>query len=145
VIAESALSLEARLAIQDLIFTYAAAMDSSDWDQYRSCFRPDARTKMDRVGEFETCEAVIGLYVERFKIFAVLQHFVSNVHVRGSGDQATARTNFVSHHVPIDGAPYTYGGTFEFDVVRDAAGWRFSSHAIRVLWEAGSPIPVDGG
>jgi 3-phenylpropionate/cinnamic acid dioxygenase small subunit len=139
----SGLGIEDRTAIEDLIYSYATAMDTQDWDLYRSCFMPDARTTMDRVGEFETCEAVIELYAARFTIFAALQHFVSNVVIRADGDLATARSYFVSHHVPKDGDPYTYGGTFEFDVVRDVDGWRFSSHTIRIFWDAGKPRPVD--
>lgn len=131
-----------RLAIEDLISSYVVAMDGQDWGLFRSCFLPDARTTMDRVGEFATCDAVIELYATRFTIFAALQHFVTNVVVAVAGDRATARTYFVSHHVPKDSEPYTYGGTFDFDVVRDGERWRFSSHTIRILWEVGSPRPV---
>ncbi|WP_433189957.1 nuclear transport factor 2 family protein [Actinoallomurus sp. CA-150999] len=137
------LGVEDRLAIEDLIVGYATALDTQDWDLCRSCFRPDARTTMDRVGEFDTCEALIARLAPRLTIFTALQHFVSNFVIRGDGDTATARNHFVSHHVPKDGAPYTYGGVFEFDVVRDADGWRFAAHAIRILWEAGTPRPVD--
>jgi 3-phenylpropionate/cinnamic acid dioxygenase small subunit len=134
-----------RSAIGDVILRYAAAMDTQDWDLLRSCFQPGARTVMDRVGEFDTCEALIELLAPRLTIFAALQHFVSNVLISGDGDAATARTYFVSHHVPKSGDPYTYGGTFEFGFARDSAGWRVSSHAIRILWEAGHPMPVGPG
>ena len=46
------LDIEDRIVIADLIVSYATAMDTQDWDLYRSCFTPDARTTMDRVGEF---------------------------------------------------------------------------------------------
>jgi 3-phenylpropionate/cinnamic acid dioxygenase small subunit len=133
-----------RLAIGDLIARYATAMDTQDWDLFRVCFRPDARTVMDRVGEFATREALIELLAPRFTSFAVLQHFITNVVVSGDADAATARSYFVSHHVPHGAAAYTYGGTFEFDLARDAEGWRIASHAIRILWEAGHPLPVAG-
>ena len=135
--------LNDRLAVEDLIVRYANAMDSQDWDTFRSCFRPDARTTMDLVGEFESPEAVRDFYRTRFTIFAALQHFVSNVGVRLDGDRAVAQTYFVSHHVPKEGKPYTHGGTFHFDVVRDAGEWRFSSHTIGILWTSGVPSPVD--
>ena len=138
------LDIADRLAIHDLIMRYATAMDTQDWDLFRSCFRPDARTVMDRVGEFDTCEAVIDLLAPRLTIFAALQHFVSNVVVSGHGGAATARTYFVSHHVPKSGDAYTYGGTFDFAVGRDAEGWRITSHTIRIFWDAGSPLPVGG-
>ncbi len=135
-------AIAARYAIEDLISNYVVAMDTSDWGRFRACFLPDAGTTMDRVGEFATCEAVVELYAARFPIFAALQHFVTNVVIDVTGDQARARTYFVSHHVPKDVAPYTYGGTFEFDVVRADGGWRFSSHTIRIGWEAGTPLRV---
>jgi 3-phenylpropionate/cinnamic acid dioxygenase small subunit len=138
------LAIADRFAIEDLITRYAIAMDTQDWDVFRACFRPDARTVMDRVGEFGTPEALVELLAPRFTIFAALQHFVSNVVVSGDGDEATARTYFVSHHVPKSAAPYTYGGTFDFALARDAEGWRISSHTIRILWEAGQPVPVGG-
>jgi 3-phenylpropionate/cinnamic acid dioxygenase small subunit len=140
---QSGLDIEDRMAIEDLIVSYATAMDTQDWDLYRSCFMPGAHTTMDRVGEFDTCEAVIDLYATRFTIFAVLQHFISNVLIRGDGDRASAWSYFVSHHVPKDGDPYTYGGIFDFALIRDGARWRISSHAIRILWEAGSPRRVE--
>jgi 3-phenylpropionate/cinnamic acid dioxygenase small subunit len=134
-----------RIAIEDLIIRYATALDTQDWDLFRSCFRPDAHTVMDRVGEFATCEAVIARLAPRLKIFTALQHFVSNVVISGGGDAATARNYFVSHHVPTSGDAYTYGGTFEFALVRDGDGWRISSHAIRIRWEAGHPVPIGAG
>jgi 3-phenylpropionate/cinnamic acid dioxygenase small subunit len=88
---------------------------------------------------------VIELLSSRLTIFAALQHFVSNVVISGDGDAATARTYFVSHHVPKSGNAYTYGGTFDFALVRDAEGWRITSHTIRILWEGGSPLPVGAG
>jgi 3-phenylpropionate/cinnamic acid dioxygenase small subunit len=140
----ASLDIADRLAVQDLIMRYATAMDTQDWDLFRSCFRPDARTVMDRVGEFDTCEAVIELLAPRLTIFAALQHFVSNVVVSGYGDAATAVTYFVSHHVPKSGDAYTYGGTFDFALARDAEGWRITSHTIRICWDAGRPLPVSG-
>jgi 3-phenylpropionate/cinnamic acid dioxygenase small subunit len=137
-----ALDVTDRLAIEDLIVAYAGAMDTRDWALFRSCFLPDARTTMDRVGEFASCDAVIELYAPRFESFAALQHFVTNVAIRGSGNDATARTNFVSHHVPKGGAAYTYGGTFDFDLVRRPEGWRISAHTIRILWDGGTPRRV---
>jgi 3-phenylpropionate/cinnamic acid dioxygenase small subunit len=136
------LEIADRIAIEDVIIRYANAMDAQDWDQYRSCFTPDARTVMDRVGEFDTCEAVIALLAPRFTIFAVLQHFVSNFVISGDGDVATARNYFVSHHVPKGTDSYTYGGTFESALVRGTEGWRITSHTIRILWDAGHPLPV---
>jgi acetyl esterase/lipase/3-phenylpropionate/cinnamic acid dioxygenase small subunit len=134
-----------RAAIGDVIFRYGAAMDTQDWDLMRACFRPDAHTVMDRVGEFGTREALIELLAPRLTMFAALQHFISNVVISGGGDAATAQTYFVSHHVPKDGDPYTYGGTFEFSFARDSEGWRIGSHAIRIFWEAGHPMPVGPG
>lgn len=134
-----------RVAIGDVIVRYTGALDTQDWDLLRSCFRPDAYTVMDRVGEFDTCDAVIERLAPRFTIFAALQHFISNVLISGDGNAASARTYFVSHHVPKNADPYTYGGTFEFAFARDSEGWRISSHAIRILWEAGHPIPVGPG
>ena len=139
------LDIADRIAIEDVIVRYATAMDAQDWDLFRSCFRPDARTVMDRVAEFGTCEALIALLEPRLKVFAALQHFVSNVMISGDGDAASARTYFVSHHVPTGADSYTYGGTFEFALARDTEGWRISSHAIRILWEAGHPLPAGRG
>jgi acetyl esterase/lipase/3-phenylpropionate/cinnamic acid dioxygenase small subunit len=136
------LDLADRTAIEAVVLSYATAMDTGDWERFRSCFRPDARTVMDRIGEFGTCEAVIELLESRLKTFAALQHFVSNVVISGDGDAATAATYFVSHHVPYGTAPYTYGGTFDFTLVRDREGWRATSHTIRILWEAGRPARV---
>jgi len=82
---------------------------------------------------------------DRLTIFAALQHFVSNVVVSVDGDAATAQNYFVSHHVPKHGDAYTYGGTFEFALARDPEGWRITSHAIRIRWEGGSPLPVGVG
>jgi 3-phenylpropionate/cinnamic acid dioxygenase small subunit len=134
-----------RIAIGDVIVRYAAALDAQDWDLCRSCFRPDARTVMDRVGEFDSCEALIERLAPRLTIFTALQHFISNVLITGGGDAASARTYFVSHHVPKGADPYTYGGTFDFAFARDTEGWRISSHTIRILWEAGHAVPVGPG
>lgn len=131
-----------RIAIEELIHGYATAMDTQDWDLLRSCFRPDARTSMDRVGDFDSREDLIALLAPRLKIFAALQHFITNVTIGGDGDAATARCYFVSHHVPVSAAAYSYGGIFEFDFARDTGGWRISAHSVRIFWEAGQPLPA---
>ncbi|GAA2312909.1 nuclear transport factor 2 family protein [Streptomyces violaceusniger] len=127
-----------RLAIEDLIVDYAKALDTQDWDLLRSCFLPDARSTMDTVGTLDSCEALIDELTDRLEVFDALQHFVTNMAVRVDGDTATALASFVSHHVPRDAEPYTYGGTFAFDLVRGPGGWRFGSHTCRILWELGN-------
>jgi len=140
-VSEGALDVADRLAIEDVIVAYSQAMDSQDWELMRSLFTQGATATLDGVGDFANREKLIDFYAVRFTIFAVLQHFVSNFVISGGGDTASARNHFVSHHVPKDGAPYTYGGTFDLELVRDG-GWLISAHTIRVLWDSGVPQPV---
>jgi 3-phenylpropionate/cinnamic acid dioxygenase small subunit len=126
-----------RFAVEDVIVRYATAMDSRDWDLFRSCFVPDAHISFDRFGEFTGRDALVERLAPRLEIFEVLQHFVSNFVIADDDAVVTARTNFVSHHVPKQGGPYTHGGTFDFELVRTTEGWQITSHVVRLLWTAG--------
>ncbi|MFJ8025464.1 nuclear transport factor 2 family protein [Streptomyces sp. NPDC096311] len=136
---------EDRQAVEDLITDYARALDTQDWDLLRSTFAPDARTTMETVGTYESCDALVADIAPRLTDFATLQHFVTNVAVRVQGDTASASSHFVSHHIPKDGASYTHGGTFTFDAVRTAQGWRIAAHTCRLLWTLGDPTQKGQG
>lgn len=74
-----------RLAVDDLITGYAAAVDDSDWTAYRALFAPDGRADYRGSGGIEGPAAEVADWLaETMTLFPVRQHLIVNrrVHFR---------------------------------------------------------------
>lgn len=68
-----------RLAIDDLITGYAAAVDDADWTGYRALFTPDGRADYRGSGGIEGPAAEVADWLaETLTLFPVRQHLIVN-------------------------------------------------------------------
>lgn len=118
-------TLADRLEITDLFTRYAHAVDSRDWDLYRTVFTPDAHIDYTTAGgPVGDLEAVIARLSTDLQLFARTQHFVSNIDVRLDGDQATVRAMFFNPMVVSTGKQFFCGGWYNHELMRTGEGWR---------------------
>src|SRR4051794_18340696 len=88
-----------RLAIQDLMYRYAMAVDGRDWDLYRTVFSPDAVIDyVDSGGGRADLETTVKWLAVVLGVFAGLQHNMTNHVVEIEGDRARACTYYVAYH-----------------------------------------------
>ena len=84
-----------RLAISDFLTTYAHAVDTKDWELYRSCFTDDADIDYTSAGGIRgTLDEIVTWMGSTMVMFDATQHLVSNEMVEIDGDTATVRAMF---------------------------------------------------
>lgn len=121
-----------RRQLQDVMLSYAAAVDDRDMARYRACFAEDAEI----VGFGE--EAVTGADAWTASVESQLDAFSSTQHLMSpqlasiTGDTASARTDVQALHVLKDGngAMFTLWATYLTDFVRNDDGWKISRHEL---------------
>lgn len=134
------LSLDDRIAIQDLVARYAWALDTGDIDALIACFTPDARIVEEVFEDPDIWEGHDGIrriseHYRNAKGFPGRQHHTSQLLVEGDGEAADARSFvFVTecHGEP----PYLlrFTGYYQDKVVKTGGAWLFKERIIR-LWD----------
>ncbi|MFD3997730.1 nuclear transport factor 2 family protein [Streptomyces sp. NPDC058548] len=132
-----------RLAVDDLITGYAAAVDDADWTAYRALFSPDGRADYRGSGGVEGAAAEVADWLaETLTLFPVRQHLIVNRRVlfRGpagypeNGDTAEIRADYVNPMRFTSGEDFVCGGRYAFGAVRTAEGWRLTSVVVDERW-----------
>jgi len=121
-----------RLAIQDLIARYPAAVDGRDWDGLDALFTADAQIDFTAFGGPTGGLAEIKAFLaDALGGFRRTQHMMGLPTITIDGDHATART---SCHNPmvIDGGDgetsvWLIGLWYDDEFARTPDGWRFTS------------------
>jgi hypothetical protein len=128
-----------RLAVDDLLDAYAAALDARDWEALRALFLPDAVVDYtEEGGPRGSIDQAIAWLREALAPFAACQHLVTNRRVRIDGDEATVEAYVFSPlGAPTGGGKLALvlaGGAYRDVLRRTPEGWRFASRAMRASW-----------
>lgn len=123
--------LSDRFEIQDLLVTYADAIDRRDWDVLDDVFTPDAVIDYTAAGGIRGSLTDIKAFLaESMAWFSSYQHLTGHAKILIDGDTATGRA--ICHN-PLtltgpDGAPHTMvvGIWYVDRYVRTARGWRIA-------------------
>ncbi|MCU1659681.1 MAG: hypothetical protein JWO57_4337 [Pseudonocardiales bacterium] len=119
-----------RLEIQDLFVRYAHAVDTCDWDLYRTVFTPDAHIDYTAFGApAGGVEEIVAFLASVIPDFKSTQHAVANTLLTIDADTARARTICYNPMVrDNDGKDQiTIFGLWYHDVlVRTPEGWRIT-------------------
>ena len=121
-----------RRQLQDVMLSYAAAVDDRDMARYRACFVEEAEI----VGFGEETVTGADAWTTSVEIqldaFSSTQHLMSPQLASITGDTASARTDVQALHVLKDsnGAMFTLWATYLTDFVRTDEGWKISRHEL---------------
>lgn len=138
----TAIRIEDRLAIQDLLAAYAWALDTGDVEGLVACFTPDTRM-VEEVFEdpdiWEGHEGIRGLAKHYFNApgFAGRQHHTTQLQFFPKDSDTIALRSFAFVTECKGEPPYIlrFTGYYEDVVVRGTDGqWRFKARTIR-LWD----------
>ena len=138
-----------RRAIDDVLYRYAQALDSRDWDLLRSCFTDDAVADyLDLGGVNEGLETIVALCRGALDGLDASQHLIGSPLAQVDGDTATATCYLQAQHV-FNGAPggdqYLVGGTYVDRLVRTPEGWRIKHRTLHATWTNGNPDVFTAG
>lgn len=125
--------IEDRLALEDVLNAYCAAIDSlSDMDGLLACFTEDAVLDLGGINlpRFDGHAGIRQFFTQVFADMTHHAHFVSNFTVaRMDGDTATCTAYVMGMGVARDGQSVLVYVKYFLDYVRTASGWKLSRFA----------------
>ena len=121
-----------RRQLQDVMLSYAAAVDDRDMARYRACFAEDAEIVGFGEETVTGADAWTASVESQLDAFSSTQHLMSPQLASITGDTASARTDVQALHVLKDGngAIFTLWATYLSDFVRNDDGWKISRHEL---------------
>ena len=135
-------SLDA-VEIHHLLARYSRALDTRDWELYRSVFTKDAFIDYAASGGTtgRRDDVVEWLRKTLGTITWSGMHYITNIEAEVSGDSAQVRAAvFNPMQFPgVTGLTY-FGGYYHHDMVRTPEGWRSRNLREEILWSANSPL-----
>jgi len=124
------LSIEDRLAIQDLYATYNHAIDHGRAEEFAACFTADGSLDTgwgDPTVGTEALTAFVGVVNQ---MMAGMRHSVSNLLVEGDGDAATGRAYLYAYRRGASGHEVVLTGVYT-DTLRKVDGaWKFAARTL---------------
>lgn len=115
-----------KLEIHELLARYARGVDEHDWDLYRSVFTDDAYIDYSSAGFAAGPRDEVTAQLEQgFATIPWSQHYITNIEIDLSGDEAHARAMFYNPmQLPGVDSPSQCGGYYHHDLVRTDDGWK---------------------
>lgn len=135
-----------RLAVDEVVTDYAAAVDDGDWEAYRGLFTLKGRADYRSAGGIEEAPARSPPGSPSMLLFPMRQHLIVNRRVRfgildqDAGDTARVRADYINPmRFAADGgesaAPdFVCGGRYAFGLLRTHDGWRLSEVVVQEKW-----------
>ena len=129
------------LEIQRLLYRYARAVDTKDWDLYRTVFTDDAHIDYSSDVFVGSLDEAIGFFTGDFsKLVAMSMHYITNIEAEINGDTAKVRAMFYNPMIlPGSTEVSECGGYYHHEFVRTADGWRSRKLVEENLWFKNPP------
>lgn len=135
-----------RFEIADVLYRYARAVDTRDWDLWRSVFTADATVDYSSApaGRAGSRDDIAAWLEESFAFVTVSQHFITNIEYSFEGDRAQVRAMFYNPMQFVGMTELsTCGGNYHHSMVRTETGWRSERLHEESLWFVNSPLGQD--
>lgn len=129
------------LEIARLLYRYARAVDSKDWELYRSAFTDDAHIDYSSAGAVVGHrDEVVDWFAANFGVLPWSMHYITNIEADVDGDSATVRAMFYNPmQLPGMSEVSACGGYYHHELVRTADGWRSRSLREENVWFTNAP------
>ena len=121
-----------RRQLQDVMLSYAAAVDDRNMARYRACFADDVEIVGFGEAVVNGADTWTASVESQLEAFSATQHLMSPQLATVSGDVASARTDVQALHVlkDGDGAMFTLWATYLTNFIRTADGWKIARHEL---------------
>jgi ketosteroid isomerase-like protein len=129
------------LAITRLLYRYARAVDTKDWELYRSVFTDDAVIDYSSNGiPAGSRDDIADFLAKGFTAIPMSMHYITNIEADVDGDTATVRAMFYNPtQLPGFSQLSYFGGYYFHDLVRTADGWRSRTLREEAVWSVNGP------
>lgn len=128
--------------IAALLYRYARAVDTKDWELYRSVFTDDAHIDYSSAGAITgSRDEVTDWLANTFGVIVWSMHHITNIEIMSSdGDSATVRAMFYNPmQLPGMTEMSACGGYYHHEVVRTEHGWRSRDLREENVWFTNAP------
>ena len=136
--------------IAALLYRYARAVDTKDWELYRSVFTADAHIDYSSAGAVVGGrDEVVDWFAANFGALPWSMHYITNIEVLARGPEtATVRAMFYNPmQLPGSTGVSACGGYYHHELVRTGDGWRSRALREENVWFTGrgegSPAPKE--
>jgi len=137
-----------RAQISDLLFSFACALDTRDFETYVNNFSEEGTLELPapppgggsgvKLRRDQLMDTLQGL-----RKFSATHHISSNHQITIDGDTASSRSYLQAVHVgssPFD--HWDAGGWYDCEYRRTPEGWKFTRVKLTEIWLAGDPKSV---
>jgi hypothetical protein len=136
--------LEDRLAINQVVDTYALGIDSRDWDLVTSVFTDDAFLDYTAFGGPKGRRDDVILWLQdALTAFVMSQHLITNRLITIDGDDAVVSAELLAimgmQKEPGKMSMMQTGGQYNDRLVRTSEGWKISQRTCDRGWLASAP------
>ena len=133
--------------IARLLYRYARAVDTKDWDLYRSVFTDDAVIDYSSAGiPPGSRDEIAGMFATAFVAIPWSMHYITNIEIdidEDAGDTARVRAMFYNPmQLPGMAEQSSCGGYYFHDLVRTPDGWRSRHLREDNIWFINRPDAV---
>jgi 3-phenylpropionate/cinnamic acid dioxygenase small subunit len=130
-----------KIEIGELLARYARAVDSRDWELWKSVFTPDAHIDYSSAGAAVGLRDEVADWLEKgLAAVPMTQHFISNVEIDLNGDTARVRAMFYNPMLLPGMSDLSYcGGNYRHDMTRTPSGWRSTRLVEENAWFVNHP------
>ncbi len=121
-----------RIALQDVMLSYAAGVDERDFDLYRSCFADDVEVHGFGEETVYGADAWLAYVKNALERFGPTQHMLGPQLATVDGDSAHCRTDVQALHYlkEPEGSTLTLWATYKSDMRRIDGRWRIVRHEL---------------
>ncbi|WP_197373723.1 nuclear transport factor 2 family protein [Mycolicibacterium baixiangningiae] len=128
--------------IAELLYRYARAVDTKDWELYRSVFTDDAHIDYSSAGAVAGGrDEVVDWFAANFGVIPWSMHYITNIEIlERSDDGARVRAMFYNP-MQLPGMPdiSSCGGYYHHELVRTPHGWRSRHLREENIWFTNAP------
>jgi 3-phenylpropionate/cinnamic acid dioxygenase small subunit len=123
------------VTVADFLVRYATAIDTRDWDLFRTCFTDDVDADYGAIGHWHGIDEITEWMAATHEPCGHTLHRITNVVVHEQGDRATARA-YVEALVLFgdDTRGVRASGFYDDELVRGAEGWRIETRRFTTVF-----------
>ena len=131
-----------KIEITDFFSRYARAVDTRDWDLYRTLFTTDAHIDYSSSGgSVGDLEETVSFLSKALDMFEMSQHLVTNIEVLEKEENEADVLALFNNPMRLKGGEIWFvGGRYRHELIRSDAGWKSRKLVEETLWFDISPF-----
>ena len=124
---------QSRIALQDVMLTYAAAVDERDRPRYLACFEEDVEVVGFGTKTYRNRAQWVDYVWRALDKYSATQHMLGPTLATISGNFAYTRTDVQAlHFIAGEDTRFVLWGTYKTDMRRRGENWKISRHELLV-------------